>query len=345
MSILAIKQHLLVGAALLAVPASAFAQTASPPPTQMQEVVVTGSRLVTNGNKAPTPVTVVTADQLQVLAPSGLADALNELPQFQGSGSPARNSYNLPASNQTGNNLDLRNLGPQRVLTLFDGMRLVPTASTGLVDSSLIPQMLVQKVDVVTGGASAAYGSDAVSGVVNFILDKKFNGLAYQAQGGVSDYGDYGSERVGFAAGRDFMEGKLHVEGSAEYYNNDGIKSIADRPLGNGTTAQLNLLAPNAAAGIGAGGTASNPYITIIPPNPMAAQSLGPAESRSRRLTAPSLAIPETAQAATSTPTIQLSSPQSLKSKRISTLGGPTTRFPKTSTSSSRVSMAIQTRF
>ncbi len=259
MSILAIKQHLLVGAALLAVPASAFAQTASPPPTQMQEVVVTGSRLVTNGNKAPTPVTVVTADQLQVLAPSGLADALNELPQFQGSGSPARNSYNLPASNQTGNNLDLRNLGPQRVLTLFDGMRLVPTASTGLVDSSLIPQMLVQKVDVVTGGASAAYGSDAVSGVVNFILDKKFNGLAYQAQGGVSDYGDYGSERVGFAAGRDFMEGKLHVEGSAEYYNNDGIKSIADRPLGNGTTAQLNLLAPNAAAGIGAGGTASNP--------------------------------------------------------------------------------------
>jgi outer membrane receptor protein involved in Fe transport len=263
MFILPNKRNLLMSAAILALPASVHAQTAAPPPTQLQEVVVTGSRLVTNGNKAPTPVTVVTADQLQVLAPSGLADALNELPQFQGSGSPARNSYNLPASNQTGNNLDLRNLGPQRVLTLFDGMRLVPTASTGLVDSSLIPQMLVQKVDVVTGGASAAYGSDAVSGVVNFVLDKKFNGLAYQAQGGVSNYGDYGSERVGLAAGRSFMDGKLHVEGSAEYYNNDGIKSIADRPLGNGTTAQLNLLTPNAAAGIGAGGTASNPYVTV----------------------------------------------------------------------------------
>lgn len=257
MQLLHFKRVLMAGACVLATPAMGLAQTASTQanPAVVGEIVVTGSRVVTNGNKAPTPVTVMTIDQLQALAPSGLADALNDLPQFQGSGSPSRNSYNLPASNQTGNNLDLRNLGPQRVLTLFDGMRLVPSANTGLVDSSLIPQLLVQRVDVVTGGASAAYGSDAVSGVVNFVLDKKFTGLSYLAQGGISGLGDDSSDRFGFAAGKNFMGDKLHVEGSAEFDNNDGIHSVSDRPLGRNNVAQLGAVA-------GTVGTAANPYLT-----------------------------------------------------------------------------------
>jgi outer membrane receptor protein involved in Fe transport len=250
------KFVLMSGVCALTWPIAAFAQSAPDQAAAVGEVVVTGSRTVTNGNKAPTPVTVVSIDQLQALAPSGLADALNELPQFQGSGSPARNSYNLPASNQTGNNLDLRNLGPQRVLTLFDGMRLVPSANTGLVDSNLIPQLLVQRVDIVTGGASAAYGSDAVSGVVNFVLDKKFTGLSYLVQGGISGLGDDASDRFGFAAGKNFLGGKLHIEGSAEFDNNDGIHAVSDRPLGRNNVAQLS-------AQPGTSGTAANPYQTF----------------------------------------------------------------------------------
>jgi outer membrane receptor protein involved in Fe transport len=253
-----LKIALLSGACVWTVAAPAWAQTAGSNAATpvVDEVVVTGSRTVTNGNKAPTPITVVTIEQLQELAPSGLADALNDLPQFQGSGSPSRNSYNLPASNQTGNNLDLRNLGPQRVLTLLDGMRLVPSANTGLVDSNLIPQLLVQRVDVVTGGASAAYGSDAVSGVVNFVLDKKFTGFSYLVQGGISGRGDDSSDRFGFAAGKTFLDGKLHVEGSAEFDNNDGIHAVSDRPLGQNNVAQLGLLP-------GTSGTAANPYVTL----------------------------------------------------------------------------------
>jgi outer membrane receptor protein involved in Fe transport len=222
------------------------------PAKTAEDIIVTGSRVITNGNSAPTPVTVATAQDLLERAPSSIPDALNQLPQFAGSGSPARNSYNLPGSIQTGNNLNLRNLGPQRVLTLFDGLRIVPSASSGLVDSSLIPQLLIQRVDIVTGGASAAYGSDAVSGVVNFVLDKKFDGLSYVAQGGVSSRGDYGSQRIGAAVGHQF--GRLHVEASAEYYNNDGIGSINDRPNGDKNYADV------AVGSNGAAGSATNPY-------------------------------------------------------------------------------------
>jgi outer membrane receptor protein involved in Fe transport len=192
------------------------------------------------------------------LAPSGIADALETLPQFNGSSSPSRNAYTIPVNESTATNLNLRNLGPQRVLTLFDGMRLVPEANTGLVDASLIPQMLVQRVDVVTGGASAAYGSDAVSGVVNFVLDKKFTGISYLAQAGISQQGDDGNERIGVAAGHSFLGGRLHVEGSAEYTHSDGIGTVSSRPLGQDNSAQLGLLGASPTPG-----TAANPFTYI----------------------------------------------------------------------------------
>ncbi len=257
------KLVLLASACALTAPAEGWAQsTATPPPTDttttLNTVVVTGSRLVTNGNAAPTPVTVIGASELQELAPLGIADSLETLPQFNGSSSPSRNSFTIPASESTATNLDLRNLGPQRVLTLFDGMRLVPEANTGLVDASLIPQMLVQRVDVVTGGASAAYGSDAVSGVVNFVLDKKFTGVSYLAQAGISQRADDGNERLGLAAGQSFLNGHLHLEGSAEYTHSDGIASVSDRPLGQNNSAQLGLLGASPTPG-----TAANPFTYI----------------------------------------------------------------------------------
>jgi outer membrane receptor protein involved in Fe transport len=253
------KLGLLAGAGALTIPVASWAQSSNAAnPAPQNEIVVTGSRVVTNGNAAPTPVTVTTAALLQELAPSGLADALETLPQFNGSSSPSRNAYTIPVNESTATNLNLRNLGPQRVLTLFDGMRLVPEANTGLVDASLIPQMLVQRVDVVTGGASAAYGSDAVSGVVNFVLDKKFTGISYLAQAGISQRDDDGSERLGLAAGQNYMDGRLHVEGSAEYTHSDGIGAVSSRPLGQNNSAQLGLLGASPTPGL-----ASNPFTYI----------------------------------------------------------------------------------
>src|SRR5262249_21749619 len=136
----------------------------------LEEVVVTGSRVVQNGNNSPTPVTVVSTAQLLQNTPSTVADALYKLPVFAGLPAQTRNPGN---SSQTSgaNSLNLRSIGAPRTLVLFNGQR-VPDNN---VDQ--LPQMLIQRVDIVTGGASAVYGSDAVAGVVNFIIDKKFEGL------------------------------------------------------------------------------------------------------------------------------------------------------------------------
>ncbi|MEO8315090.1 MAG: TonB-dependent receptor plug domain-containing protein, partial [Pseudomonadota bacterium] len=128
----------------------------------LSEVVVTGSRLIQNGFQAPTPVTVVTAEQLQATAPSTLSDAVNQLPVFSNSFKPASTGPGV-VSNAGGAYLNARSLGANRNLVLLDGRRMVPSSVSGSVagatDINIIPQSLVQRVDVVTGGASAAYGS------------------------------------------------------------------------------------------------------------------------------------------------------------------------------------------
>lgn len=156
-----------------------------------QTLVITGSRIVRNGYQAPTPVTVVGTDELALGSPTNIADGLKQLPQFNGgfgqtgASSPTASLFltniNPPT---TGNYMDLRGLGAQRMLILLDGRRIPPTSFAGTVDTNVIPQALVQRVDVVTAGASAVYGADAVSGVANFILDTKFTGVKGLVQGG-----------------------------------------------------------------------------------------------------------------------------------------------------------------
>lgn len=245
---------LLAGASLLAIAAHpASAQTASAPASPaavqdqavVEEIVVTGSRIARAGYSAPTPVTMLQTEALANKAPSSLSDALNQMPVFTGSISNSQDRNSNAGRVRTGNYLNLRSLGPQRVLVLQDGQRLPPTGNAGGTDANMIPQLLIERVDVVTGGASAAYGSDAVSGVVNFILDKKFTGLKLLAQGGVSSRSDNASNRFGVAAGKDFLDGRLHVIGSAERYHSDGIENKASRAgvmdnwavIGSGTAA------------------------------------------------------------------------------------------------------------
>jgi iron complex outermembrane receptor protein len=243
----------LSSASTLAFPLVAFAQQAVPAPTDVEAIVVTGSRLISNGNDMPTPVTVVSAQDLTNLKPTSVLDAINVLPVFSGSrtqaftGTPTGGTGGGAAAS---NQLSLRNLGPLRTLVLFDGQRVAPTSLTNVVDADIIPQMLIQRVDVVTGGASAVYGSDAMVGVVNFIPDKNFNGLKIQGQGGESRYSDNKNWKAGIAAGTSLLDGRLHIEGSLEHYDNAGIPSRFDRPwynvpvlVGAGTQASpLNLL-------------------------------------------------------------------------------------------------------
>ena len=204
-------------------------EATAPSEAQAADIVVTGSRIVRSGYNAPTPVTVVATDTLTKTAPSNVPDALNQLPQFQGSISATQQADTGASRVRSGNYLDIRALGTQRVLLLEDGRRLPPTSSNGGTDANLIPQLLLDRVEVVTGGASAAYGSDAVSGVVNFILNKTFTGIKAIAQGGVSTYGDNGSYKVGLASGFSALDDRLHVISSAEHYRAEGIGNRASR--------------------------------------------------------------------------------------------------------------------
>jgi outer membrane receptor protein involved in Fe transport len=203
--------------------------TASSKSDALEEVVVTGSRIHQSGYTQPTPVTMVTAEQLQQSNPGGVSQALNQLPQFVGSISP--NQTPTPTlGQQVGNYLNLRDVGINRTLILVDGTRVPPTTATGQVDVDVIPEMLVSRVDVVTGGVSAVYGSDAVTGVVNYILDKKFTGVKTLVQGGISNDGDGSSYKVGVALGQGLFDDRGHVLFSAEATKTNPV-SRADRPL------------------------------------------------------------------------------------------------------------------
>jgi outer membrane receptor protein involved in Fe transport len=214
----------------------------------VEQVVVTGSRVISDASRSPTPVMVFSAGQMRATTPSNLPDALNKLPVFQGSLQPRTAGNGGSGSGM--NVLALRNFGAQRTLVLFDGHRVAPSNSNGTVDVDTLPQMLVSRVEVVTGGGSAVYGSDAVTGVVNFVLDKDFTGLKFDLNSGLSDYGDGFSYHTAIAGGASLLDGRAHVEFSLEHYNQDGVPILA-RPYG-----------PQYWSLTGAG-TATNPYVNV----------------------------------------------------------------------------------
>lgn len=219
---------------------SAYAQDQAPPP---EMVTVTGSRIIQNGYEAPTPLTVLPTEQLQALDPTTIPDALNKLPEFAGSMFAAAGSN---GSGVSGNYLNLRDFGINRTLILMNGLRVAPTNFNGQVDINSIPEMLLQRVDVVTGGVSAVYGSDGVTGVVNFIMDTNFNGVKADAEVGQSEHGDAGSLRYGLAAGTDVFN-LGHFEISYEHFQEGGLLNT-DRNFSAQRTVYTGA------------GTAANPY-------------------------------------------------------------------------------------
>jgi outer membrane receptor protein involved in Fe transport len=243
---------LLAGASLAALTLPAHAQQAAAPQADdvaapAADIVVTGSRTTTNGNNSPTPVTVVATETLQNVRPTSLTESVQVLPVFSGSRSQTSNpsaTGGVGGGNGVAAQLNLRNIGANRNLVLIDGRRVPPTSISNIVDADVIPQLLIERVETVTGGVSAVYGSDAVSGVVNFITNRKFKGVRAYAQGGLSDYGDGGQMAAGIAVGSELFGGRGHFSASYEYRDDQGVDRRSDRDwysrpvvVGSGTAA------------------------------------------------------------------------------------------------------------
>lgn len=194
----------------------------------LEEVTVTGSRLRRDGMSTPTPVTAVARDEIRAMAPTLLMDAMNQLPQFRDNDQSQTGSI---FSTGGSNSVNLRGLGSNRTLTLLNGRRIVSGQQTGTIDIAMVPTALIDRVEVVTGGASAAYGSDAISGVTNFILDTEFSGFRGNVQTGQTTRDDHNSYQVEVATGSEIGE-KGHLIASFDYYNVDSVYGLQDRAWG-----------------------------------------------------------------------------------------------------------------
>jgi outer membrane receptor protein involved in Fe transport len=192
-----------------------------------QTIVVTGSRIRSEFDR-PTPVSILGAERLEERGASNLGDALNELPVFRPTQTPATGGITPEAGYIGGRVLDLRGLGAVRTLTLVDGKRFVPSTTQSTVDTNMIPSILLSRAEVVTGGASAVYGSDAVSGVVNLLIDKDLTGYKATAQAGISDEGDNYTRQLGLAGGWDFGS-NVHLVVGGEWEKSNGVSGCEER--------------------------------------------------------------------------------------------------------------------
>ncbi|MES2624870.1 MAG: TonB-dependent receptor [Pseudomonadota bacterium] len=197
-------------AAMSAAPGQ-FAQAAD---DDLEEIKITGSRIrQTSGMVTPVPITAVTMDELANFEPDAtLAEQLDQLPQFYQTSSAQRGGVISGTSGAS--TLNMRGIGSNRTLILLDGSRVVPNDRTGVVNVDVFPTALISNIEVVTGGASAAYGADALAGVVNFILDREFEGLKTSVSSGITEQGDGQNWNASIAGGRQFD--RLHLIGSIE---------------------------------------------------------------------------------------------------------------------------------
>src|SRR5688572_15374874 len=192
---------------------------------QAEEIVVTGSRVSRSGFDSSQPLTTIDSQQIENLGLVNVGDVVRTLPQ----NTPFFTETNVGIGNfNVGAQLaNLRGLNPffgTRTLTLVDTRRVVPTTEGGAVDLTLIPSMLVERTEVVTGGASAQYGSDAIAGVVNVILDKDLEGMKAQVDYGQTAEGDGGDTHASFAWGTGFGDSaRGHVIAGLEYQKQDRI--------------------------------------------------------------------------------------------------------------------------
>lgn len=227
----------------------------------VDEILVTGTRVRDPNLKSASPVIGLSSEALQISGSPTLDRVLNNLPQI----APSQNG----TSNRGGGiaTVDLRKLGPTRTLVLVNGRRFVPASGQGVVDLNSIPSSMIKRVDVVTGGASAVYGSDALAGVVNFILDDRFEGLSLRAEAGIAGEGDGRTTLIEGVFGSNFSDDRGNITIAASWAKRGSILA-GDRPAfavsvnGGSATAPAGRidnigLNPNPTAGsfLGSGGT------------------------------------------------------------------------------------------
>lgn len=221
-----LASSMIAGFALLGGAGAAQAQQTTDQPTEVSEIVVTGSRLVRQDFNAPSPVTTVTAETIELTSTLSVENLLNQLPSVV--------AGNMATSNNSGGEsfatVDLRGLGASRTLVIVNGERVPASSTTGVVDINSIPSALIERVEVVTGGASAVYGSDAVAGVVNFVLKDDFEGAELSATYASSFDGHKPEFTLNGLIGGNFADGRGNMTAYASYYSREGV-SQGDVPF------------------------------------------------------------------------------------------------------------------
>lgn len=198
-------------------------------------ITVTGSRVAREGFEAPTPTTVLGEQLIEDSSQASVATTLNQLPTLGAGTNPSSAGNDVGTGTQGANFLNLRGLGTNRTLVLLDSRRVVASAASGQVDVNMLPTTLLKQVEVVTGGASAAWGSDALAGVVNFTLDKEFDGVKGGLRNGISGQGDGHEVNADLAFGTSFASGRGHVIASINYAEVKSIDRADSRDWFRGT--------------------------------------------------------------------------------------------------------------
>jgi iron complex outermembrane recepter protein len=203
-------------------PASSTESAASEGSDELAEVLVTGSRIARRDFEANSPMTTVQAELLEQTSSFALESKLLQLPQFSGA---ANSQYSTGYFNSGAATLNLRNLGDNRNLVLLDGRRLQPSTSSLAIDINTIPSALIESIEVITGGASAAYGADAVSGVVNFKLKQKFQGLQLDGFYGLSERGDNRVIDISATMGGNFADNRGNAVVALSYADRGEVQN------------------------------------------------------------------------------------------------------------------------
>src|SRR5262245_66020514 len=184
----------------------------------LAEITVTGSRIGRSERDyvADSPIVTVNSDKLSNASQPTVDSMLQRLPQLTGSGGIG-NGQQATSAGAGLATLNLRNLGDNRNLVLLDGRRMTPASNTFAVDVNSLPIGIVDNVEIITGGASAVYGSDAIAGVINFKLKHRFEGLQLDARSGVSDAGDYGNVDASLLGGTNVADGRGNLMVAFDY--------------------------------------------------------------------------------------------------------------------------------
>lgn len=194
----------------------------------VERIEVTGSRILREGAIAPSPVTVISGADLVDTGAMNIGEVLNKLPALATTYSLANSGRFIGTAGVS--LLDLRGMGTDRTLVLVDGKRHVASSpGTASVDTNTIPSTWIDRVEIITGGASAVYGADAVTGVVNFILKKDITGLNVSAIKGFADNSSYQNEKYTLSFGKDFADGKGNAAFSVEYNAQESLNAL-DNP-------------------------------------------------------------------------------------------------------------------